>query len=206
MFDYENELVYPIFISKQTFEDSIDLLLLIENDKSHYAYIKDFNTFMYHKTKNKNKKWFCKCCLQCVSSKNVLIKHKEDCLSINGMQSVDEEEGIIKFENYSNQLSVPFKIYADFPCNLKDIEIYEGSCIKKYHDDVPCSYAFKVVCIDNRFSKPIVVYRGKNAAYEFVKAILEECKYCKKVMKKNFNKNLIMSEEEEYLFQQSNSC
>ena len=38
------------------------------------------------------------------------------------------------------------------------------------------------------------------------KAILEEHKYCKKIMKKHFNKNLIMSEEEEYLFQQSNSC
>ena len=100
------------------------------------------------------------------------------------MQSVDVEEGIIKFENYSKQLSVPFKIYADFECNLKDAEIYEGSCTKKYHDHVPCSYAFKVVWIDNRFSKPIVVYRGKNAAYEFIKAILKEYKYCKKVMKK----------------------
>ena len=55
VFGYENELVYPIFISKQTFEDSIDLLLLIEDDKSHYVYIKDFNTFMFHKTKNKKK-------------------------------------------------------------------------------------------------------------------------------------------------------
>ena len=86
MFCYENELVYPIFISKQTFEDSIDLLLLTENNKSHYLYIKDFNTFMFHKTKTKNKKWFCKSCLQRFSSKNVLIKHKEDCLSINRMQ------------------------------------------------------------------------------------------------------------------------
>ena len=118
----------------------------------------------------------------------MLIKHKEDCLSINQMQSVDVEEGIIKFENYSNHLSVPFKIYADFECNLKDTEIYEGSCTKKYHDHVPCSYGFKVVCIDNRCSKPIVVYRGRNAAYEFIKAILEEYKYCKKVMKKHFNK------------------
>ena len=65
---YENKLVYPIFISKQTFEHSIDLLLLIENGKSYYVYIKDFNTFMFHKTKNKNKKWFCKSCLQCFSS------------------------------------------------------------------------------------------------------------------------------------------
>ena len=60
MLGYENELVYPIFISKQKFEDSMDLLLLYEDDKSHYVYIKDFNTFMFHKTKNKNKNGFVK--------------------------------------------------------------------------------------------------------------------------------------------------
>ena len=42
--------------------------------------------------------------------------------------------------------------------------------------------------------------------YEFSKAILKEYEYCRKVMNKHFNKNLIMSEEEEHLFQQSNSC
>ena len=55
MFGYENELVFPIFISKKKFENSIDLLLLIEDNKSHYVYIKDFNTSMFHKTKNKKK-------------------------------------------------------------------------------------------------------------------------------------------------------
>ena len=29
----------------------MDLLLLFEDDKSHYVCIKDFNTFMFHKTK-----------------------------------------------------------------------------------------------------------------------------------------------------------
>ena len=77
---------------------------------------------------------------------------------------------------------------------------------KKYHEHVPCSYAFKFVCIDDRFSKSIVVFKGKNAAYEFIKAILEECKYCKKIMKEHFNKNLVMTEEEEHLFQESNNC
>ena len=135
-----------------------------------------------------------------------MIKNKEDCLSINGVQSVNVEEGIIKFENYSKQLAVPLKIYADFECNLQDTEIYEGCCTKKYDDHVPCSYAFKVVCIDDRFSKLVVVYRGESGAYGFIKAFLKEYKYCKNIMKKHFNKNLIMSEEEEYLFQQSNSC
>ena len=49
---------------------------------------------------NKNKQWFCRSCLQCFSSESVLIKHKENYLSINGKQSVKLEKGIIKFENY----------------------------------------------------------------------------------------------------------
>ena len=73
-------------------------------------------------------------------------------------------------------MPVPFKISAE--------------------DHVPCSFAYKVVCINYRFSKPIVVFRSENAAYKFIKAILKEYEYCKKVMKKYFNKNLIMSEEE----------
>ena len=80
---------------------------------------------MFHKTKNKNKKYFCKSCLQCVSSENVLTKHKENCLSINGKQSVKLEKGIIDFENYFQQIQVPFKIYTDFESNLKEVESYE---------------------------------------------------------------------------------
>ena len=182
------------------------MLLLINDDQSHHVYIKDFNTFMFHKTKNKNKKWFCKSCLQCFSSENVLIKHKQDCLSINGQQSINLGKGTIEFKNYCKQLPVPVKIYADFECNLKNVECYEVTYTKKYHENVSWSYAYKVVYIDDRFSKAIVVYRGINAAYEFIKSILKEHKYCKKIMKDQFNKNLVMTEKEEYLFQQSNNC
>ena len=68
VFGYEDWLVFPIYLSNQKFEDSMDLSLLIDDDKSHYVYIKDFDRFMFHKTKNKNKKWFCQSCLQCFST------------------------------------------------------------------------------------------------------------------------------------------
>ena len=71
MFGYENELVFPIYVLDQKFEDSMDLLVLIDDDKSHYVYIKDFHRFMFHKTKNENKNYFCKSCLQCFSSKKM---------------------------------------------------------------------------------------------------------------------------------------
>ena len=177
VFDHENVLVFPIYVSRQKFEDFMDLLLLIDDEESHYMYIKDFNKFMFHETKNKNKKWFFKLCLQCFSKENVLIKHKEDCLSINGEQSVQLEEGTIEFQNYFKQMPVPFKIYADFECNLERAKVMKALTQKKYQCHIPCSYAYKVVCTDNRFSKPIVVCRGKNAAYEFIKAIFKEYKY-----------------------------
>ena len=39
-------------------------------------------------------------------------------------------------------------------------------------------------CVDDKFTKLIVVFRDENAADKFVKAILKEYEYCKKVAKK----------------------
>ena len=63
-FRYKDGLTFPIYVSGQKCENSIDFLLLIDGDKSYYVYIKDFNRFMFHKTKNRNQKYFCKSCLQ----------------------------------------------------------------------------------------------------------------------------------------------
>ena len=68
IFGCENRLVFPIYVSNQKFKNSMDLLLLTDGDKSQYVYIKDFTIFMFHKAKNKNKKYFCKSFLQCFSS------------------------------------------------------------------------------------------------------------------------------------------
>ena len=89
---------------------------------------------------------------------------------------------------------------------LKMLNVMKVLTQKKYPEHVPCSYAYKVVCIDDKYSKSTIVYRGVNAAYEFIKSILKKHQYCKKIMKDQFNKNLVMTEEEEYLFQQSNNC
>ena len=48
--------------------------------------------------------------------------------------------------------------------------------------------------------------KEKTAVYRFIEAILNEYDYCKKMIKKHFNRNLIMSAEEEERFQLSNNC
>ena len=140
-FCYENTLTYPIHISDQKFENSMDLLFI----SSHYVCIKDFDKFMFSKTKNKNKKYFCKSCLQCFSSKNVLTEYKKVCLKMNGEQAVKLEKGTIEFKNYCQQMPVPFKFYAGFECILESVESNAGSCT------ISIKITFLVVFFTNLF-------------------------------------------------------
>ena len=72
VFGYENGQPFPIHISKETFEDQMNLLLITKDEKKHYVLIKDFNTFMYNQSKHKERKHFCMYCLQCFSSEIIL--------------------------------------------------------------------------------------------------------------------------------------
>ena len=47
---------------------------------------------------------------------------------------------------------------------------------------------------------------GKNVISNFIEPTLGEYDYCKKVIKKNLNKNLVVSEKDEQLFQSINKC
>ena len=69
VFCYENDLTYPVYVSNERFENCMDLLLMADENRLHYICIKDFNRFMFNKTKHKGKKHFCRYCLLCFSSK-----------------------------------------------------------------------------------------------------------------------------------------
>ena len=129
---------------------------------------------------------------------------------INGKQNVKLEKRFISFKNYSRQILVPFNIYADFECILKNVDndIINNDILytRKYQDHIPCSFAYKVVCVDNKYSKKIVLYRGRNAVNKFIRLILNEHNYCRKITRKYFCKNLIMSAEENERFEMTNIC
>ena len=112
-----------------------------------------------------------------------MIEHKENYLIINGKECVKLKSGSITFKNYFKQLPVPFKTSAYFECFLKGVKSSDknnGSYTEKYQAHILCSFAYKVVCGDNKFSQRTVLYRGKNAVNKFIKAILEDYDYCKK--------------------------
>ena len=221
VFGYEHGEPFPIHISKETFEDQMNLLLITKDEKKHYILIKDFNAFMYNQSKYKERKHFCMYCLQCFSSERILADHVNNCLTINGAQAINmpkEGENILKFNNFHKQLPVPFVIYADFEAITKKVQGCEQSEEMKkdkdrrsyteaYQTHEDCGYGYKVVCCyDDKYSKYTCIYRGENAVYKFMEKMLEEVKYCKTVIKKHFNKPLVMTEVDEQNFKTMDRC
>ena len=127
-------------------------------------------------------------------------------------------DNILKFKNFHKQLPVPFVIYADFKAITKKVQGCEQSEEMKkdkdrrsyteaYQTHEDCGYGYKVVCCyKKKYSKPIQTYRDENAVYKFMEKMLEEVEYCKVVVKKRFNKPLVMTEDDEQRFRTMDGC
>ena len=158
-------------------------------------------------------------CLQCFSSERILVKHTSNCLTINGAQAINmpkQGENILRY--FHKQLPVPFVIYADFEAITRkvqgckqseemDNEKNKRSYTEAYQTHEDCGCGYKVICCyDDKYSKPIQTYRGENAVYKFMEKMLEEVEYCKAVVKKRFNKPLVMTDNDEQRFRTMNGC
>ena len=168
----------------------MNLLLITKDRKKHYVLIKDFNAFMYNQSKHREKKHFCMYCLQCFSSERILANHVNNCLTINGAKAINmpkQGENILKFNNFHKQLLVPFVIYANFEAITKKVQGCEQS--EEMEKD-----------------KDTCIYRRENAVYKFMEKMLEEVEYCKAVIKKHFNKPLVMTEVDKQNFKTMDRC
>ena len=213
LFGYEEKQTFPIYISKEKYQDHMELLLITEGENKHYVLIKDFNKFMFNQTKHEHRKYFCMYCLQCFSREDVLTEHINNCLSINGKQAINmpEKGDKVYFKNHHKQLPVPFVIYADFEALTEKIHgcqpNNEKSYTEAYQKHTDCGYGYKVVCCyDDKYSKPVQIHRGENAVHKFMENMLEEVNWCKSKMKKHFNKPLKMTMENEIDFKKAIKC
>ena len=108
-------------------------------------------------------------------------------------------------------MPVPFVIYADFEAIMKKVQGCRPNDNKSYteayqtHED--CGYGYKVVCCyEDKYSKPIQMYRGENVVYKFIEKMLGEVEYCEGIVKKRFNKKLKMTKNDELCFRPMDKC
>ena len=129
----------------------------------HISYLsKLFYQFMYNQTKHKEKKHFCMYCLQQFSSLEVLNKHKINCMVIYGKQAIEMPKKGKNIFRYADFEAITEKVQG---CQPKDNKLFTES----YQKHTDCVYDYKVVCFyDEKYSKPVQIYWGKNAVYKFL--------------------------------------
>ena len=91
-------------------------------------------------------------------------------------------------------------IYANFESILvpeDDGKQNPDECYtNKYQKHVACSYGYKLVCVDDKFSKPFRSYLGENAVYNFINSLIKKVNNVVIWWKKNYNKELVMTKED----------
>ena len=161
---------------------------------------------MYSKTKYQHKKHHCMSCLQIFTKEEMLNQHKKQCLLINGCQAVNYESGTIKLTNHNKQIPILLKIYVNTECFLKRINSYEGEHTIKYQEHIPNSIGATLGCIDDRFTLPSIIFKGKKFINKFITWVLDKQKWTKHITEPFFNKKLIMTNENEEIYKNSHIC
>ena len=123
---------------------------------------------------------------------------------------MDKKGEYVKFKIFERKLKSPFMIYADFEIILvsedNEKQNPNESYTNKYQKHVACSHGYKLIYVDDKFSKPFKSCLGEDALYNFISSMIEESKYCSDVMKKHLNKELVMTKKDNKDFENSTKC
>ena len=63
-----------------------------------------------------------------------------------------------------------------------------------------------MLCVNDKFRKRFKTYLGENSVQNFINSMIKESKYCSEVMKKHFNKEFVMTKEDNEIFKNSTKC
>ena len=117
----------------------------------------------------------------------------------------------VRFKSFERKIKSPFMIYEDLerilvPEDKGKQNPYESYTknIKQKH--VAFRYGYKLVCVDDKFSKPFKSYFDKDAIYNFIHIMIEEIKCCSNVTKKYLNEELVLTKKDNEDFKNSTKC
>jgi hypothetical protein len=125
--------------------------------------------------------YFCSYCLHGFWKEKSLQEHEQFC-STHGAQRIElpvsGKNDILEFKDYEKTLKVPFVIYADFETINRKLHTCapnpkHSSTTATTKLEV-CGFGYKVVCEDEKYTKPAVIYRGENAGMKMIECLLQE--------------------------------
>jgi len=209
--DFEN-----LYTSNTFNENVVNLLLIKEDDRSHYVWVNNINGLYASKTNHKTK-FVCQQCLcKSFSSQESLDKHIKYklCQSFNA----DKEDSIcimpkdgenkMKFKNFNNEFMHPFHVIADFESTLKKVEDDKNKASQKYQEHIQNSYGLKYNCIHDEYSEDIQIFNSPNpdeVNEHFIDDLERLARKSYRLIQKNKD-NIIMTENDSTIYLNANNC
>ena len=114
-----------------------------------------------------------------------------------------------KFRNYERKIKRHLITYAYFERILlpenNGMKNPNESYRNKYQKHIAWSYGYKLVCVDYKFSKLFKTYLGKDLVYNFFNSMIKES-WLQWRDEKPFNKELVMTKDDNEDFKNSTKC
>ena len=190
------------YISKRnSSRKCVDLLIVKSGDKEHYVAIKSLSRLLRGVTSTNNGDFYCRNCLGSFRTKNACEDHFEACKDHDFCYVKMPEEGsILKYQEGSKSIRVPFVIYADTEsilrpiqgadsrCTCNDPECVEehGAFTRDVNEHVGCGVAMLIKFAHGEYERAFKQCRGEDAITKFCKTLKVEVeraiRYRKKAM------------------------
>ena len=217
----KDERIYPLRISKFTKvkkenerKHNIVLLLIKNEDNSHYCYVKKLSALLSSQVnKHDHKLYFCLNCLNGYDDPEKLEKHKEYCSEEESIKiNMPSPDTYIKFKNFLYSERAPFAIYADFESIVKPLDTCEPDPNKsytlKYQKHEPVSFVYYIKSFNEN------VYKSKLRSYvkeneedpDTIDVFINWLEEDVKIISELGNEPMKITKEEEEQFKQASNC
>ena len=122
--DYDRNKITILYNNMDRNENTINLLLLEDENKHHFVWIKDLSKLICMNThKHKKRNWCCQCLNFSHESEDKLNEHMKLCMNNEAVKTILPEknkedwngnrEDIIKLKNFGNTFAHPFSVFLD---------------------------------------------------------------------------------------------
>ena len=211
----KDERIYPLKISRYTgCEHDITLLLIKDEEKSHYCLVKNLSALLQSQINNhKGIRNICLNCFNGFNTQDSLNKHKEYCYNNECVKIVMPQSGTyLRFKNFLHSEKAPFAVYADFESLIKPMDNCDPdpnkSYTKKYQKHEPISFSYYINSSIDGVFKPVLRKYTKTKPEDagamdvFIKWLEEDVKAIANIEEKE----IIFTEEDRKHFNKASDC
>jgi len=199
------------YISKYNTErpKCADVLIVEAGNKRHYTAIKSLPTLFRGVTSSHNGDFYCRNCLGSFRTQEALDNHIQACKDHDFCYVKMPEEGknILRYQEGSKSIRVPFVIYADTECILRPIQSVKDQSDKpstrNVAEHVGCGAAMFVKFAHGEYERAFEQCRGEDAISTFCKTLKRQVERAIRYKKREMNS---LTPEEKQQYRETKKC